>query len=318
VSIIIISVLIALLLPAVGSARRNVYNARVRTEVGHLETAIADFKALYGVEPPSHIVLYEIATGDGTIAGAGWNTTISMGGTAEEIAGAEAERNESVASIRELWQQFNHDLDRDLNGDGDMTDIHVLSGTECLVFFLGGMFEDGAPNGFSKNPANPFATGGQREGPFFDFDTGRFVNIDNDAVVEYVDTFAGQRMPYLYFSSNDGQGYLPLGKDAAYGFEGVDDDAAGMTDVIEELGLGDDHVLRDAAANAPTIQDVYRQSTDGAAWKPKSFQIISPGPDAVYGIGGIYTPDTAQADLVGNRSGERDNITNFEDGPLAP
>jgi hypothetical protein len=54
------------------------------------------------------------------------------------------------------------------------------------------------------------------------------------------------------------------------------------------------------------------------AWNANSYQIISPGPDGIYGSGGAYQQGDANGLLVGARSGERDNITNFSSGVLAP
>jgi hypothetical protein len=63
---------------------------------------------------------------------------------------------------------------------------------------------------------------------------------------------------------------------------------------------------------------VYLQAGT-AAWNPQSFQIISPGSDNEYGTGGVFNADTASNDLVGAaRETERDNITNFHSGRLAP
>ncbi len=47
--------------------------------------------------------------------------------------------------------------------------------------------------------------------------------------------------------------------------------------------------------------------------KSKSFQIISPGPDANYGTGGLFNPENKS-----NLSSHcKDNITNFHPGRLA-
>ncbi len=342
ITIIIISVLIALLLPAVNSARQTVRNAQVRTEITELENAIADFKLIYGRVPPSRVTLYEDATQ--------WDAD-----------------NYSRSTIRSIWPNFDFTLDRDLDNDGDvnatpeadpdndLVDGVTLRGAECLVFFLGGMIVEEQQIGFSKNPANPFFLGddanasskidqneidrSNREGPFFEFVFARLVNIDNNGVFEYVDPLANQTQPYVYLSSYDGQAYVPLGPDGLAGEGGFDDDGDTVADVDggggpdpEEVGAA--RALSDDDMPPGTLVDIYRQTTglSAPAWKNKSFQIISPGPDGIYGAGGRFDDDaatylvdevTAAFDSDGNgvlqdRSGERDNITNFNGGPLAP
>lgn len=370
--IIIISLLIALLAPAVIDGQGPPRIAQVRTEITALESAIADFKLAYGIDPPSRFVLYERADGDGTISNAGWNVAITAGGTPAEIAAAETDRLNSRAFIRQIWPQFDFDFvdttalpmasqfGRDLDNSGDHTGIFRLSGGDCLVFFLGGMIVTAADTGeqqqigFSKNPANPFFFGtdtgaptveridageidrSNREGPFFEFVIARLVDTNGNQVPEYLDTLPNQTKPYVYLSSYDGQGYRGLGLDGLAGLAAVDDDGNAVVDFDPtdgtdplEVGLaGDD----DLPPN--TLVDIYRQgtSTTAPAWKNKSFQIISPGPDGIYGAGGRFDEDAATYlidetaagnDLDGNvfiqdRSGERDNITNFNGGVLAP
>ncbi|WP_010588031.1 type II secretion system protein [Schlesneria paludicola] len=300
--IVILAVLAALLLPALGRARGSVRQAAVRAEITKLEGAINAFKARYGVEPPSRIVLYE----DPSVAGA-WNNSPN------------AEALDSLATLTQIWPEFNKALPRDWNGDGDMTDSRAeLTQGECLVFFLGGIPNNGSggvgfsPRGFSKDPANPAALGGSREGPFFEFDVQRLVDVGGQVgFPEYKDTFPGQRNPYLYFSSYDGAGYR--------------EQLSGVT--YPEYG-----------STGPSI--AYRQGAllISATFKSKSFQIISPGQDFTYGPGGPYvagaqdplpgwaTSSTAPAGWVGptlsfssaDRVSERDNITNFSNGVLAP
>ena len=274
VVIVIISLLMALLLPAIFGAMSRARAAQVRAEISDMETALANFKAKFGMFPPSRIILRE--------EGGTWDAR-------------------SRAFIRRMWPQFDFNLDRHLNddnGDGvvgdagdNTTGIFTLTGPECLVFFLGGLRDtNGALVGFSKNPRNPFVTGGSREGPFYEFRTERLRDNDGDAVdgndpfPVYNDPLSSQQRPYLYASSYDGRGY-----DAANDLAGT-----GMTDVYR-LGPS---------------------STD-AAYKPNNFQIISPGFDGQYGDGGHFNAEDPNAS-TGLQEAERDNITNFHSGMLAP
>jgi len=390
--IIIISLLIALLVPAVVGARQSVRNAQVRTEITNLDSAISDFKLTYGINPPSRIVLYERATGDGTMAIQGWNTPITdpdtMTYTVEDVA--EQDRLHSRSFIRQLWPQFDFNFidttmlpgpsqfGRDLNNDGDHEDTFLLLGSDCLAFFLGGMVvtaadtQDQAQIGFSKNPANPFKIGthnaaganatridaaeidrSNREGPFFPFVLSRLNDTNNNLVLEYFDTIPGQTAPYIYLSSYDGQGYRHHGLDGLPGFPGdddgdtfaeiepgpdgqpgaamVDDNGDTVVDDAAEFGWpGTDDLPdpdevglpgSDDEVAAGTLLHNYLQSgllLTGQPWNGKSFQIISPGADNEYGIGGRFDTDSAQTDFASNRTPERDNITNFNGGVLAP
>src|SRR5690606_19735900 len=139
--------------------------------------------------------------------------------------------------IRKLWPQFDFTIPRDINGDGDATDVVQLNGAECLVFFLGGVnatnYVDGAggtltpsgsppvgewiPLGFSRNPRDPFErSGGTRVGPMTEFDAARFVDLfanpgdsigTRDGMPEPLAPLPPQPRPYLYATSYHGKVY---------------------------------------------------------------------------------------------------------------
>ena len=304
VVIALIGILAGLLVPAVGSVMRRVRITSVRTEISQLESAIARFRANYNMDPPSSITLYE--------AVAGWDGDAN-----------------SKALVRQMWPQFNFaNPSLDINGDGDFTDTITLTQGECLVFFLGGMGGNtvpgapteynnnpkyiGACTGFSKNPANPFARGGNREAPLFEFLPARFSDLaetpsfpNGDGFPEYRDPLPNQTTPYLYYSSYDGQGY----RDTVAPFE-----------------------FDTTASGSAGLSAAYRQGTAATAprWKANSFQIISPGYDRQYGYGGTYLPTESDrlpvcpaigstpAPTQKQRDYEADNITNFSQGELQP
>lgn len=177
VVIVIIGILTALILPALAGARYRAQVAAVSTEITQLDQAIASFKARFGVEPPSSLLVPTSATG--------WTA---------------ADRQK----ILRIWDQFDFS---NCGGFGyPSTQIH-LNGAECLVFFLGGLNSGTvtAPAliGFSKNPRTPWSTSGEnRDLPFYDrFVPERMVDIDQDNVIEFIDNMPGQTTPYLYFSS---------------------------------------------------------------------------------------------------------------------
>ncbi|MFN9268623.1 MAG: prepilin-type N-terminal cleavage/methylation domain-containing protein [Planctomycetaceae bacterium] len=307
VVIVIIGILAALILPAISRVFGTARTAQVVTEIRGLETAIAAFKAKYGVEPPSQITLCLTSTG--------WS-----------------QYPESRAAIQQIWPQFDF---RDYNANPNVAGMKCpswwatsfqndaaghkvfrLNSGECLAFFLGGVIPDApssgktlGPLGFANNPRTPFDPAiTSRVPPFFEFDNGRIRDTDGNGFPEYVDSLPGdQRKAYLYFSSYDGTGYR----------------------ASEELYLNNNPVVG--------LRDVYRQGTAPLApglstgqsghpaqrlqpFKPQSFQIISAGVDNDYGLGGVYNPDLTNGGLTTNGSTPDragfDNITNFSSGTL--
>lgn len=324
--IAIIAILMAFLLPAVGRAITTARNATVVTEIKNLENGINQFKLKYGVDPPSRFVLYEQGTG----------------GTApkwDDDGARDLLRRTSVAFIRQAWPNFDFTLDRDFNGDGDSDDFVVMGGAECLLFFLGGMnaTEDAAGNqistpngpvgtgtpvkwlplGFSTDPANPFIRTGTRVGPFYEFDSDRIINVSTAAnrdMPEYIDPLPSQQFPYLYVSSNGGRGYTTTL------------DGSGNISGYPDLNLG-------AGGSVPSMTYIFLESATVTAsdtyvagavpFNKNSYQIISPGQDREYGVGGLYSVEDGFEDGYSSFTGfdisvQNDNITNFSDGVMRP
>ena len=334
VVILIIGILMAFIFPAITRAITAARNASVVSEIKSLEAAISAFEQEYGVEPPSRIVLFEDA--------AGW----LPGNLSSFTAGQQQQIRESRAILTRMWP----DIDflyggtaampgsYDIDGDGEIRVFSdgplLLTGAECLVFFLGGMSatEDGGGNsivdangmnnaasppvlpekwamlGFSSNPRQPFSRGGSRVGPFHEFDSARLVNINTPdptsdrKLPEYVDTLPGQIAPYIYLSSYQGRGYnvLPGSPPTAYS----DVDLGPSSLVGSPL-----YPYLESDPDGPTNADV----TNDIPYNAKSYQIISPGYDNEYGVGGLYDKDQG---FDGNREFEKDNITNFAGGVL--
>jgi prepilin-type N-terminal cleavage/methylation domain-containing protein len=288
--------LLTAVIPAMGSGRVT----SVVAEISSLEKAIQDFKLRYGVEPPSFFVFYE--------DGPNWGTSNA------------AKRSRAV--IARIWPDYDF-AQRDINGDGDNTDVIVLQSTEALLFFLAGNGvlnrANPQPLGFSANPTNPFAAGGQRVGPFYEFDLARLCDIDGDGNPEYLDPLPGQTLPYLYFSSYEGAGYRPYGLN---GMAGDTDDEI-LSSSSGSLLIQSIYMTQDDNWNAPMNP---RPSAQAANYiKPKSFQIISAGPDFQFGAGGQFVAGRGLAvkngvndpyrDISARRA-EFDNITNFSGGLL--
>jgi prepilin-type N-terminal cleavage/methylation domain-containing protein len=319
IAISIIAVLAGLILTVASSASVKAHNAQVAADIQSLSTGIAAFKQRFGVEPPSSINLYEQP--------GGWS------GDAR-----------SMGLIRQIWPQFDFTYQSyantsdnngvDINGNGTNTDTITISGVECLVFFLGGIPAGlgGPPMGFSQNPSDPFNVHiisgnrqvvGSNRVSFTEFDVSRLLLYTpaggtKHTMNAYLDPLPGQKQPYLYLSSYGGQGYNPY-------------ELVGLPPATPSLNNA-------PGGNNPTgnaFVDVYRQgplgywtstsptfvqntSTLSTPWNANSFQIISPGGDQQYGTGGEYETANANTLLIGTRGVERDNITNFSSGVLAP
>lgn len=282
VVIVVIAILVALLLPAVGGARYRARVAQVTTEIKNLEKGIADFKLKFGTTPPSRIVLCEEASD----WNADWDSSPPVAGVDND------DRRNSIAVIRQIWPQYDFG-DHDINGDSNADDAFLLTGPECLLFFLGGsgvIFDTSGSDtpiadGFSANPGNPFASGGNRVGPFHEFDPARMVDLDGDGAAEYLDPLPNQTTPIMYISSDEGRGYDP--------------------DDLDLTGL-----------SSPTLTKIYFvDSGETEPHKPNSYQLISPGIDGFFGEGGVWESDNR---LPVSRKEEWDNIANFSGGLLTP
>lgn len=294
--ITIISILLALILPAIGGVLRRARIAEVSAEFTQLDQALTTFKSKFGEYPPSSL---SIPADGGT-----W---------------APADR----AKVRAIWPQFNFAARGGL--DPSVPAIH-LNGAECLVFFLGGVNAGttASPNlvGFSQNPLNPWTQSGNPDGPFFEFDIGRFVSVDGDGAVEYLDALPDQQTPILYLSGA-GSNY------------NKDNDA-----IADDFDVFTDAPLSFTNHSSKNMSFPYMKGDGALPYNKDTFQLISPGEDGLYGIGGIFdsTVELADTDLDSDtnilntdansngvfevtdyleaRRTEGDNITNFSGGTL--
>jgi len=148
----------------------------------------------------------------------------------------------------------------------------TLTGMEALVYWLGGVRDgSGTFQGFSSNPSTPWDTTNPKykiKGPFYEFDAVRVLlkNIDpltgktsnqsgSVSVPTFVNSWNGS---YAYFSSSDYAGFTTTPYSTTGG----------------------------------SISPLLRTAT--AFYNPKTFQIISSGPDQTFGSGGAHTPGSGQ------------------------
>jgi type II secretory pathway pseudopilin PulG len=153
---------------------------------------------------------------------------------------------------------------------GGATASRTLQGSECLVFYLGGMSDLAGSRclGFSTNPLDPTAAGGERLGPYFQFKSTRLVAGPSGSFFHYLDR---NGRPFVFFGAISPNSY-----DATHAHEGV---------------------------------SPYYESGSSTNWlRPNSFQIISAGRDKAFGAGGAlniktgYSSGTSGADDLANFS----------------
>jgi len=317
VVIVIIAILAGLLIPAIQRARITANEARVIVEIKGLESAISAFKAKYGVEPPSQFVLFTTQ--------AGWSSNPA-----------------SMAIIRQIWPQFDFTMGtgsgttfpaywttiaKPLTFNGVSSPALPMNSGECLLFFLGGIIPVQGPNqvptGFAKNPAYPFSppsVSSNREGPFFEFTAiDRIKDIDGNGINEFYDLLPNQALPYLYFSSYEGRGYNT--------FE-LPSNGASFNYMHDMYRVWSGAITPAAFPLPPATPATSTAGTSAAlpAQKPQSFQIISPGYDGKYGIGGVFNTSLTNSGLIIKFNGTTpvydtdayDNLTNFNGGRLKP
>ncbi len=166
-----------------------------------------------------------------------------------------------------------------------------LSGDQCLVFFLGGI-TDGSPpvcQGFSSNSRNPTAQGGERKGPFYNFESNRLVQ--SNGFYSYNDPYGTQARPnvYAYFSSYKTNNGYNRYKDAS------------------------GNPVSDCAnpnLNPPLYVWPYYSSA-GKYYNPKSFQIISAGKDLSFGCNDPNSRPWSPGNLSDSKM--EDDLSNFYD-----
>jgi len=199
----------------------------------------------------------------------------------------------------------------DWNGSGsiDTGREWILQGPHCLVFYTGGIPVNGVPSGFSKDPKNPAAPGGQRYGPYFTFKPKRLVfdssaNSNARFFPVYIDPY--DKMPYLYFSNNGA---------------GNDYNKLTTTTMLNGTTTATGPDCTTSVSTLTLNVQVMPYLTDASNFvNPKGFQIVSAGADLQFGLPWSGTPPTLQwtpAIGYGGRAPGADDIANFSKSPLA-
>ena len=178
--IVIIGILAGLIAAAVVAAVNAAKEARVRIEIGSLETALKEYKNKYGDYPPDDM-------------------------RAANSAAVEAHLRRAFPRYRAttqstLYGQFVSDV-QSVCGIAPSS----MDSASALVFWLGGTNRNGSgspwvPAGFSVDVERPFINVGPRHKPFFEFDPER-INMQFGQL-HYCPEIAGALAadcPYVYF-----------------------------------------------------------------------------------------------------------------------
>lgn len=238
VVILIIGVLVGMLLPALSAAKVASQRAVALNDISQLSTAIANAKTTMNARYVPSTATISGSTVD--------NATLQFFGP----------RTSSASFTANIG--------------------NPLDGNQCLVFFLGGCTMTGtAPNGTATfytgfaQGVNPVASGGSRNGPFFDFPLNRI-----NGSGQFTDPWGN---PYVYMTTVNGNG------DYTYTLP--------------------------STINAPSGLTPYKYPSSTNFVNPNGFQIISAGPNGVFGAGGsswgpggAYSAGTNGADDLSNFS----------------
>jgi general secretion pathway protein G len=266
VVIAIIAVLVALLSGAVLKSLAQGPRLQTRSDLTQLSDAVGTFQAKFNLRypPPSQLKLCSLK---------------SQYGTTQLDKDSIAYLQSMFPRMADTWSGTINNSFGNANGimwgpNNTAVNGVVLTGDQCLVFFLGGIQTTaGSTNGclgFSTNPTDPAAAGGDRIGPFYDFKLNRLA-AGASGFFSYNDVWGS---PFLYFSSyKTRNGYNRYGGS-------------------------------DCSQSSP-----YQQP-NGIYYNSDTFQIVSAGADKAFGGGGTWDMQSASPVTAAGM----DDLTNFYPG----
>jgi prepilin-type N-terminal cleavage/methylation domain-containing protein len=294
VVISIIVILVALLLVAVTQVIGGGYEVMTLNDLRQMTVAMDNFKAKFGVLPPSKIILI----GNRALYEARSDNNTDMGRLYRD----------SYNYINALWPRIDWTTSIDWSGAGLPSSVEfILEGDQCLVFFLGGIpFHDPANptltgcRGFSSKPTNPTYIPPPAESAldvrvsFMQFDNSRLFARDavwqaarhaenkpytaapSPAFYSYKDPW-GTEMPYAFFSSGKrNNGYSST----------VDPKTRAIGDCPSLILFGPYCEGMPSSAGVDIVSPTRYIN-------PTRFQIISAGKNGWFGTGGPWSPALA-------------------------
>lgn len=288
VVILIIAVLAAILLPAVGKVRDSARRVQAIADIAQISNAIAAFKA------KKHPVSYIPSGGSGPKGGFVLKSTY-------------AANEQEAIYLKQVWPQL-----PGCNGSGNtgLPNGVELDANQTLMFFLtGGTFTN--YQGFSTNPTQPFApsTGtDQRVGPFLDPSASRL----DVGTGRYLDPWG---VPYAYMAFEQ-----PLNMYRTTGFTVTapyTPSASGVVPYYRVINPAQPDTLPNRRyINQKGFQIVSAGKNKlfgpgGPYWDPNNPTLIPPFA-VVYDQYGDDPTDTAN-----KRGWGGDDLSNFNAGPLS-
>jgi prepilin-type N-terminal cleavage/methylation domain-containing protein len=355
VEVLVVIAIIAILVSLTAAAVFKIYGKGdeliARHDISNLATAVEAYKQKFNVDwLPSRFRLRE-----------------DLYGYALGIASSDQLDIESWAYLKKLFPKL-PSLPAapgvaliDWNNNGVPDAAVDLEGHQCLVFFLGGIPAgpfNGQVNGvmgFSTNPSNPAAPGGERIGPFYrDFKADR-LNIlqtpplvpmlyglpvaTNSTYFSYMDPWGAN--PYAYFSTYkkvNGYNRYGAGNFGYYFGTGTGQLGLAPNSVSDNTYLiVQDRATSNVSSPMTTVYPLWPYALNGgngnAVYNNKdTYQIISSGPDKVFGqgttmavtiVGGVavWTPTPSNSTWSPQQAGNqtlkgRDDFSNFHDRQL--
>jgi prepilin-type N-terminal cleavage/methylation domain-containing protein len=289
--IVIISLLAALIVPAVMSAIKTARQGAMKMEVTNLAMALENYRNQMGEYPP------DFSQPTWQLKQAAINAHLSR---------AYRQRN--------LSRDYNGRIPGGSNSAGQnlgdlltQADLDALNPTNALWFWL---------RGFSPDPQRPVTGSGNRTASYEFKDTQLWRDPTSPFAVRYAPSQDSQRAPYLYYRANT----------AAPGLEYALADLWSY-----DSGSSDQKSLALPSGTQVTMPRPYFSNKGGVITyaEPQKFQIICAGLDGTYGQGGrtqqsnrpVTLDSSAPANPLGAITGifpdgpyssvDFDNITNF-------
>jgi prepilin-type N-terminal cleavage/methylation domain-containing protein len=322
----IIGVLVALIASAVGRALGKANQTKCANEISQLATALENFKTKYGAYPPSRIRICE----------------------RRGYYGATQFDLDSISFIQQMFPRIdaagwaNPGIDWNGNGNIDPANLGgdmILEGDQCMVFFLGGIpsipsIGGSVPQfaclGFSSNPLNPAAAGGDRIPPFHEFDSNRLVilpltpssiNRRSQFHYSYLDTYGTMNAATVNrFGSSvsiqvPAPNSLPSGFSQPYAYFSTYKSTRNNYCQIR-YGNCDCPTLYGATLTVPYLEVAPTNTVTARFVNPASFQLMSGGADQTFGIPATTWTQSTAGGVFPNGNPGRDDQSNFSGHPL--
>mgnify|MGYP001047756170 FL=1 len=187
--VVVIGLLMALLLPAIGRARLTAQRGAITAEISQLNAAMAQFASNYNEFPPNHL-------------GSEWGGDTNYGQKYVVRFFRKAFPRYNVTG----WEQIRNEIYAATEDFPIPLELETMTAAEALVFWLGGFANaQKEMQGFSKNPLNPIQGVGtpnfQGTTPLFDFDANRLADRNGNGWPEYYPANTNLRAPYVYFGA---------------------------------------------------------------------------------------------------------------------